>query len=152
MLQLKVLVMLQDVPSILFNIREAAAELAITRDARLVRARAMSPVLLGDLCIPVTVLPNPVITATIGSPGINHHSVVMHDPTNRTRKVKLFFTDTDWYFDGFQRCVVDVLPDGSSKENWGRRFFFNDLVNNNGVPAFFEAVKMGMGSAHSNKG
>ncbi|TVU34948.1 hypothetical protein EJB05_16824, partial [Eragrostis curvula] len=143
----------EDVPSIGFNIQDPAAELTRTRDARLNRARAMSPVLLGEeLRTPVLVVPNPFTKDTIGISQISHHGVLLYDRDDLTRMVVLYFRDTDGYFAGFQRCEVAVHDDGTREENWGRSFFFDDMVSRNEVPAFFAPVKMGIGSAHSDKG
>ncbi|TVU20447.1 hypothetical protein EJB05_36655, partial [Eragrostis curvula] len=142
----------EDLPSLGFDIRQPATQLSITREARLNRARALAPVLIGEQRIPVLVLPNPFTEETTGSPQIGHHGVLMYDPQNEDRLVKLFFRDTDWYYAGFQRCVVVERDDGTKLENWGRRFFFNELVEDNEVPAFLEPVKMGIGSSHSEKG
>jgi len=141
----------QDIPTLDFNVSNAAADLVTSQELRLRRARFMAPVLLGDRLIPVPPLANPFSIPTTGSSRISHHGIVLHTPNDITRKVLLLFRDTDQYFAGFRRAVVTMLPDGSMQEDWGTCFIFDDIIRQNGDPDFMNAVKMGINSAHPSK-
>jgi hypothetical protein len=75
----------QDVPRLDFNVSNAAADLATSQEARLRRARAMAPVLLGDRLIPVLPLANPFTIPATGSSCISHHGIVLHIAISRAR-------------------------------------------------------------------
>ncbi|CAO2035844.1 unnamed protein product [Urochloa humidicola] len=107
-------------------------------EARLARFRCLALLLLG--LVPVLPLPNP-------DTGISHHIIRLIDSTYHDFKVDLLFRDCDLYFAGFRRAVVS--PEG--EEQWGEWFIFNDLVMDGTAPAYLNAVKMGISSAHRGK-
>ncbi|CAO2043001.1 unnamed protein product [Urochloa humidicola] len=61
--------------------------------------------------------------------------------------VDLLFRDFDLYFAGFRRAIMS--PEG--EQQWGEWFIFNDLIVDGTVPAYLNAVKMGISSSHRGK-
>lgn len=84
--------------------------------------------------------------------GISYHRIRLHNPDDISRVVELFFRDTDLYFAGFRRGVVAIPANGAAQDEpqWGTLFIFDDLYQE--APPFFDAVKMGIRSEHTNKG
>ena len=79
--------------------------------------------------------------------GLSYHRIRLHNPADISSVVEFFVRDTDLYFVGFRRGVV--AADGAEPQR-GTLFIFVDLYHE--APPFFDAVKMGINSSHTEKG
>jgi len=90
-------------PSVDFNISDPATAFTETNRLRLVRARKIAPVLLGEWRIPMAPIKNTLY-------GLSYHRI----------------RDTDLYFAGFRRGVM--AADGAEPQR-GTLFIFVDLYH-----------------------
>jgi hypothetical protein len=137
----KCVLMLQDVPIHVYDLAgDPKAEFEAMTKARLTRFRCLALLLLGEHQVPVLPYANP-------ETGISHHIIRLIGSMCPDFKVDLLFRDTDLYFAGFRRAIVSR----EKEEQWGEWFIYGDLITEGTVPAFLNAVKMGVSSSHRGK-
>ncbi|CAN6249357.1 unnamed protein product [Urochloa humidicola] len=130
---------LRDVPIHPYDLAgDPGTEFRAMTQTRLARFHSLALLLL--LLVPVLPLPNP-------DTGISHHIIRLFKSTCAGFMVDLLFRDCDLYFAGFRRAIMS--PEG--EQQWGEWFIFSDLIVDGTVPAYLNAVKMGISSSHRGK-